>query len=322
LSVELAAPGSEPPRVVALAGGVGAARFLEGLVQVVEPARVTAVVNTGDDAEFYGLLVSPDVDIVLYTLAGLVDPDQGWGVREDSFHTLEMLGRYGQETWFRLGDRDLATHIYRTYLSRQGARPSEVAEALRRHLGVVVPIRPMSDQPVRTQVRTRDGWLAFQDYFVKRRAADEVLDIRLAGIEAAQPGPGVINALERAEVVVVCPSNPLVSIGTILAVPGVREALCQRTLPIVAVSPIVAGATIKGPADRMMRGLGMEVSAVGIAETYRDFLDVLVLDEQDRALRGRVEELGIRAVVADTIMRDAAAKAQLAGITLQAAGLR
>jgi len=322
LSVEHPPSASEPPRVVALAGGVGAARFLEGLVQVVEPARVTAVVNTGDDAEFYGLFVSPDVDIVLYTMAGLVDPDQGWGVRGDSFYALEMLGRYGQETWFRLGDRDLATHIYRTHLSRQGATPSEVAETLRRHLGVEVSILPMSDQPVRTQVRTHDGWLAFQDYFVKRQAADDVLDIRFAGIEAAQPGPAVVDAIERADIVVVCPSNPLVSIGTILAVPGIRQALCQRTLPVVAVSPIVGGATIKGPADRMMRGLGMEVSAVGIAEAYRDFLDVLVLDEQDRGLRGRVQELGVRVVVADTIMRDAATKAQLAGVTLHAAGLR
>lgn len=322
MSAEPLHTGPEALRVVALAGGVGAARFLEGLVQVVEPARVTAVVNTGDDAEFHGLQVSPDVDIVLYTLAGLVDPDQGWGIQEDSFHTLEMLGRYGQETWFRLGDRDLATHIYRTKLSRQGTTPGEVTEALRRHLGVEVRILPMSDQPVRTEVRTPDGWLAFQDYFVKRRAADDVHDIRFAGIEAARPGPGVLDAIERAEIAVLCPSNPLVSIGTILAVPGIRETFCRRTLPVVAVSPIVGGTTIKGPADRMMRGLGMEVSPVGIAEAYREFLDVLVLDEQDRALCDRVEALGIRAVVTDTIMRDASAKARLAEVTLRAAGPR
>jgi LPPG:FO 2-phospho-L-lactate transferase len=305
--------------VVALAGGVGAARFLEGLVRVVDPARLTVVVNTGDDAEFYGLYVSPDVDIVLYTLAGLVDPAQGWGVRGDTYHLQEMLGRYGRETWFRLGDRDLATHVHRTELLRRGATLSQVADDLRRGLGLELTVLPMSDQPVRTRVRTPEGWLPFQEYFVKRRALDEVMEIALDGVELAGPAPGVLEAIRAADAVIVCPSNPLVSIGTILAVPGVRGALRERSGGRVAISPIVGGGTIKGPADRMMRGLGMEVSAVGVAEAYRDFLDVLVLDEQDRDLAPRVEALGIRAVVTDTIMRDLDTKVALAETTVAAA---
>ena len=304
--------------VVALAGGVGAARFLEGLVRVVPPADVTAIVNTGDDAEFYGLHVSPDVDIVLYTLAGLVDPGQGWGIAEDTYHALDMLERYGRETWFRLGDRDLATHIHRTDLLRRGATLTEVADDLRRRLGLAVRLVPMSDQPVRTRIRTPLGWLPFQEYFVKRRTADEVLEIEFAGAQQARPAPGAVEAIEQAGLVVVCPSNPLVSIGTILAVPGIRQALRTCPAPVVAVSPIVGGATLKGPADRMMRGLGLEVSAVGVAEAYRDFLDVLVLDERDRDLAPRVEELGVRAAVVDTIMRDLPAKQRLAAATLAA----
>ena len=287
-------------------------------MRVVDPVGVTAIVNTGDDAEFYGLHVSPDVDIVLYTLAGLVDQGQGWGVREDSFNTLDMLGRYGRETWFRLGDRDLATHIHRTELLRQGATLSDVAEDLRRRLALDVCVRPMSDQPVRTQIRTPDGWLQFQEYFVQRRTADDVLEVRFDGASEARPAPGVPEAIEEADVAIICPSNPLVSIGTILAVPGIRDALVRRERPVVAVSPIVGGAAIKGPAARMMETLGMEVSAVGVAAAYREFLDVLVLDAEDRALAPRVEALGVRAVVADTIMRDLDAKVSLARTVLEA----
>lgn len=308
-------------RIVVLAGGVGAARFLEGVVQAVDPARVTAVVNTGDDAEFYGLTVSPDVDIVLYTLAGLVEPSQGWGIRGDSYAALEMLERLGREHWFLLGDRDLAVHIHRTELLRQGRTPTEVTDDLRRRLGLAVEVLPMTDQRVRTTIRTPDGWLPFQEYFVRRRAADEVLEIRYDGVEQAAPAPGLLDRIRDAAVVLVSPSNPLVSVGTILAVPGVRDALRATAAPVVGVSPIVGGATIKGPADRMMRGLGMEVSAVGVARAYADFLDVLVLDQQDAALAGQVEALGVRAVVTDTIMRDQAVKRALARTALQAAGV-
>lgn len=307
--------------VVVLAGGVGAARFLEGVVQAVEPARVTAIVNTGDDAEFYGLTVSPDVDIVLFTLAGIVEPSQGWGIRNDTFNTLDMLDKLGRERWFLLGDRDLAVHIHRTELLRQGKTPSEVTDDLRRRLGLSVRIIPMSDQPVRTTIRTPDGWLPFQEYFVRRRAQDEVLEIRYAGAESAQPAPGLLEAIAGASAVLISPSNPLVSVGTILALPGVRDALRATAARIVGVSPIVGGATIKGPADRMMRGLGMEVSAAGVARAYKDFLDVLVIDRQDAELAPRVEAEGVRAVVADTIMRDLDVKRALARLCLEQASL-
>lgn len=307
--------------VVVLAGGVGAARFLEGVVQVVDPSTVTAIVNTGDDTEFYGLSVSPDVDIVLYTLGGIVEQAQGWGVKADTYNTLNMLERLGRERWFLLGDADLAVHIHRTELLRQGLTPTQVTEDLRQRLNVQVRVLPMSDQPVRTQIRTPEGWLAFQEYFVHRRAEDEVLEIRYAGSETAQPSPGLLDAINSASVVLISPSNPLVSVGTILSVAGVRDALKSTAAKIVGVSPIVGGATIKGPADRMMRGLGMEVSGVGVARAYADFLDVLILDNQDADLAPRVEETGVRAVVTDTIMRDLEVKKALTEVALRAAGL-
>jgi LPPG:FO 2-phospho-L-lactate transferase len=307
--------------VVVLSGGVGGARFLEGVVQAVDPGRVTVVVNTGDDTEFYGLTVSPDVDIVLYTLSGLVEPSQGWGVRGDTYAALEMLERLGRERWFLLGDRDLAVHIHRTELLHQGKTPSEVADDLRRRLGLAVRVLPMSDQPVRTTIRTPDGWLPFQEYFVHRRAQDEVLEIGYAGSETALPAPGLLDAIAEASAVLISPSNPLVSVGTILALAGVRDALRTTQARIVGISPIVGGATIKGPADRMMRGLGMEVSAVGVARAYKDFLDVLVIDQQDAALAPAIEAEGVRAVVADTIMRDMEVKRALAHLTLEQAGL-
>lgn len=314
-------PDALPRDVVVLAGGVGAARFLEGVVQAIDPSRVTAIVNTGDDAEFYGLVVSPDVDIVLFTLAGIVEPSQGWGIRDDTFNALDMLDKLGRERWFLLGDRDLAVHIHRTELLRQGQTPSDVTDDLRRRLGLAVRVLPMSDQPVRTTIRTPEGWLPFQEYFVKRRAQDEVLEIRYDGADEAAPAPGLLDAITSASAILISPSNPLVSVGTILSLAGVRDALRSTQARIVGVSPIVGGATIKGPADRMMRGLGMEVSAVGVARAYADFLDVLVIDQQDAELAAAVEAEGVRAVVADTIMRDLDVKRALATVTLEQAGL-
>jgi LPPG:FO 2-phospho-L-lactate transferase len=307
--------------IVALAGGVGAARFLEGLVAVVEPAEVVAIVNTGDDAVFHGLHVAPDLDTVLYTLAGLVEPSQGWGVRADTYNTLEMLGRYGRETWFLLGDRDFATHIARTELLRQGLPLSEVTDRLRSALGVQIRLLPMTDQAVGTLVRTPDGVLPFQEYFVHRRAEPEVLEIIYGGMAEAQPAPGVLETIGSARSLIICPSNPLVSVGTILAIPGVRAALETAPARRVAISPIVAGGTIKGPADRMMRGLGLEVSAFGVAQIYRGLIDVMVIDRVDEGLAPRIRaELGLEVVVADTIMRDAEAKASLARVALEAVG--
>jgi len=303
--------------IVTLAGGVGAARFLEGLVQVVPPETITAIVNTGDDFELHGLHIAPDLDIVTCTLAGVIDRAQGWGITDDSYACLEWLGRLGAPTWFNLGDRDLALHIQRTALLRAGHTLSQVVEQFRRAFGVTVRILPMSDQPVPTHVLTPAGELHFEEYFVQRRAADEVLGVRFAGVEQAAPAPGVPDAILEAETVILAPSNPIVSIGPILAVPGIRAALRQTSAPVVAVSPIVGGAAIKGPAVPLMRAAGLEISAVGIAQTYRDLLDVLVIDQVDAALKDAVEALGIRAIVTDTIMRGPAEKANLARVALQ-----
>ena len=320
--------------IAVLCGGVGAARFLSGLVRVVDPARVTAIVNVGDDAEFHGLHVSPDLDTVLYTLAGMVDETTGWGVRADTSHVQEALARLGRDTWFRLGDADLATHIHRTALLREGLPLSGVTERLRRAFGIGATLLPATDDTQATMVRTDDGWLAFQDYFVRRGSRDVVREVRFnsntrpaPGVLAAEvrfdsgarPAPGVLVAIAEAEVVIVAPSNPIVSIGPVLAVEGVRTALVATAATIVAVSPIVGGQALKGPAAAMLASLGHEVSAAGVAALYADFLDVLVIDEQDADLAPRVTALGVRPVVAPTIMRDAAAKAALARAVLDAA---
>lgn len=307
--------------IVVLAGGVGAARFLQGLVQVVPQERIIVIGNTGDDREFYGLHVSPDLDIVTYTLAGVVDEAQGWGIRGDTYTAMQQLTAYGNEDWFLLGDRDLATHIHRTNLLRQGKALSDVTDDLRQRFGLSIRLLPMSDQPVATHVRTPAGLLHFEEYFVQRRAADEVQDVVFVGAETARPAPGVLDALKQAEAILIAPSNPIVSIGSILAVPGIHDVLHEASGMVVAVSPIVGGAPIKGPADKLMRGLGLDVSAVGVARCYRDFLDVMVVDEKDAHLLPAIEDLGIPAVATNTIMRDMAAKAELARQVLMAAGL-
>jgi LPPG:FO 2-phospho-L-lactate transferase len=307
--------------IVVLAGGVGAARFLQGLVQVVPQERLTTIVNTGDDRDFYGLHVSPDLDIVMYTLAGIVDESHGWGIHNDTYTTMQQLTSYGNEDWFLLGDRDLATHIHRTHLLRQGKTLSEVTDNLRTQLDLQMRILPMSDEPIATHIATPAGLLHFQEYMVKRRCADEVLDVTFVGASEARPAPGVLDAIKDAEVILIAPSNPIVSIGSILAVPGIHDALHEASGMVVAVSPIVGGTPIKGPADKLMRGLGIDVSAVGVARCYRDFLDVMVIDEQDSHLLSEIEDLGIPALATNTIMRDNATKAALARTVLEATGL-
>jgi LPPG:FO 2-phospho-L-lactate transferase len=307
--------------IVVLAGGVGAARFLEGVVQVIPQAELTVIVNTGDDRDFYGLHVSPDIDIILYTLAGIVDASHGWGIRDDTHFTMQQLTSYGNEDWFLLGDRDLATHIHRTNLLRQGMTLSEVTDNLRAHFGLALRVLPMSNQPVTTHIQTPAGLLHFQEYMVKRRTADEVQDVVFVGASVARPAPGVLDAIKEAEAILIAPSNPIVSIGTLLAVPGIHDALHETQGMVVAVSPIIGGAPIKGPADKLMRGLKMDVSAVGVARCYRDFLDVMVIDEQDAHLSTAIEDLGIPTLVTNTIMRDDTIKAALARSVLQAAGL-
>ncbi len=304
--------------ITVLAGGVGAAKFLRGLIDVVDAASVIVIGNTADDEEFLGLHVSPDLDTVVYTLSDAVHPEQGWGLADETFHVLEQARRLGEEAWFLLGDKDIATHLLRTRLLREGRSLSETTEHIARAFGLRCRLLPMSDDRVRTIVATDAGELSFQEYFVRRRQQDEVRALRFDGAEAARPAPGVLEAIADAGAVIVAPSNPFVSIGPILALPGVRQALVETKAPVAAVSPIVGGQALKGPADRMLASLGHDVSATGVARLYADFLDVLVLDTQDAALAPEVESLGVRAAVSDTVMRDAASRRALAEATLKA----
>lgn len=309
--------------IVALAGGVGAARFLRGLVRVVDPGSVTVVVNTADDDRFHGLAVSPDLDTVTYTLAGAEHPEQGWGLAGESFQVMDALERYGAPTWFRLGDRDLATHLFRTQRLDSGATLTEVTEEIATAWGVQPRLLPMSDDRIATRVSVRypDGRtadLAMQEWFVRERCEPAVVAVDFAGAATASPGPDVLDAIATADTILVCPSNPVISIGPILAVPGIRDALVARRSRVVGVSPIIAGAPVKGPADRLMDPLGIEVSCVGVARAYREFCGTLVIDSTDAARRAEVEATGLHAVVADTLMTDARVAAALAQHTLDA----
>ena len=303
--------------ITALAGGVGAARFLTGLVKLVNEKDLYVIVNTGDDIELFGLHISPDVDIVTYTLAGIVDEEKGWGIRGDTFHCLEALKKFNGETWFNLGDKDLATHIFRTNLLNRGVKLSEVTAQVSRLLGLKVTVLPMTDDRFETRVLIEDGSVHFEEYFVKRGAKEEVLGVEFFGVDEAKPAPGVLEAIREAERVIVCPSNPIVSIGTILAVNGVRDALRQTDAKKVAVSPIIAGAPVKGPADKLLRGLGFEVSAFSVAKLYSDFLDVFVLDAADAAERDKIEKLGIEVKVTNTLMKNLEDKIELARAVLE-----
>ncbi len=299
-------------RLTALAGGVGAAKLLSGLAEVLPPEDLTVIVNTGDDFHWMGLYVCPDIDTVTYTLAGLANPITGWGVKDDTFSALDRLGQMGCETWFKVGDRDLATHIFRTALLQSGRTLSEVTKELCRQNGVAVRILPMTDSHVPTMVDTEEGILAFQEYFVHRQCLPVVRGLSYQGMMAAAPAPGVIDAILKADAIVLCPSNPYISIGPILAVPGVRGAMSRTAARVLAVSSIVAGAALKGPTASMMRQLGDECSAAGVACMYRDFLDVFVLDRRDRNLLGTVSKMDIEAHLADTVMDSEKSKHSLA----------
>ncbi len=306
--------------IVVLAGGVGGAKLAEGL-QAQLGDRLAVVVNTGDDCWRHGLFVMPDHDTVLYTLAGMEQAGPGWGIEDDSHAVMDQLGVYGEETWFTLGDRDLALHVVRTARLRDGGRLTEVCLGLQRSLGVAAHILPMADQPVATEVRTPDGWLEFQEYFVHRRQAPEVLEVQFEGLDAARPTAEVVAAVGAASGIVIAPSNPLVSIGPILAVPGMRDLLGaarSRGVRVAAVSPIVGGRALKGPADRMLVSLGHEATATAVAAMYADLVDVFVLDRADAALAPAVAALGPRTQVIDTIMGDDASRARLAAEVLTA----
>jgi LPPG:FO 2-phospho-L-lactate transferase len=299
-------------KVAALAGGVGGAKLLVGLDRVLEPGDLTAIVNTGDDATVYGVHVSPDVDIVTYWLAGVADTERGWGLRDDTFHVVDAIEGIGGAAWFRLGDRDMATCIHRTERLAAGLSLSAVTDEIRRALGVDTTILPMSDDPVRTIIECGDGrHLEFQEWFVKERCEPAVAGISFDGLPDAKPGPAVVDAIQGAEVVVVCPSNPIVSIGPILELAGVRDAL--RAHPrVIAVSPLVNGAPLKGPADKLLAAAGDDVSAAGVATRYADFCNAFVIDATDTTVAGAIEVLGVRCTKTDTIMTDPEASARLA----------
>lgn len=305
--------------ILALAGGVGGAKLADGLARVLPPGELVVAVNTGDDFEHLGLHVSPDLDTVMYTLAGLANPETGWGLAGESWSFLDALGRLGGETWFRIGDRDLATHVERTRRLAAGERLTGVTRALCARLGVTQDVVPMSDAPVRTVLHTRAGTLEFQHYFVRERCAPEVSAIEYRGAAEAATGPGLRAALAHPalEGIVICPSNPWLSIAPILALPGMRDAVarCPR---VVAVSPIVAGAAVKGPAAKLMRELGLPVSALEIARGYRGLAGTLVVDRADAGLAPAIEAAGLRPAVHDTLMRDAGDRVRLAHACLDA----
>ena len=303
--------------ILALAGGVGGARFLEGLIRLVPQRNLTVIGNVGDDEEVYGLHVSPDLDIVTYTLAEIVDPVKGWGIRNDTFTCQKALEQYGYGTWFNIGDRDLATQIYRTEQLRKGRSLSEVTAEIAKRLGLKIRLLPATDDDFRTHVVSNGRHMHFQDYMVRLQTRPRVDRVLFHGSRSARPAKGVLRSIQQADGIIVCPSNPIVSIGAILTVPRIRRALCKARCRIVAISPIIGGKTIKGPADKLMRSLGVEPSVVGVAQVYRDFLDTLIIDRVDGDLEKRIEVLGIKVVITDTIMRSLTDKVRLARIALR-----
>jgi LPPG:FO 2-phospho-L-lactate transferase len=305
-------------RVVLLAGGVGGSKVADGLANHLGQ-DLTIIVNTGDDLELHGLAIWPDHDTVAYALADLDDDLRGWGLRGESWTVMDRLEELGELSWFRLGDRDLATHLWRTDRLRAGRRPTEVALELQAAMGIAPRILPMADTPVRTEVLTADGWLEFQEYFVHRHQEPAVHEVRFRGVDEARSTPEALAALDAAEAVVIAPSNPIVSIAPILAVPGIRAAVGgvrDRGVPVVAISGIIGGKAVKGPADRMLASLGRESSAVGVAREYADLATGFVLDTVDGATATTIEGLGMRTLVTDTIMADDAGRARLAGEVL------
>ena len=304
--------------ITALAGGVGAARFLTGLNQIVKQQEIAVIGNTGDDIDLFGLHISPDLDIVAYTLAGIVDDDRGWGVKDDTYECLEMLRKLGLDTWFTLGDKDFATHIFRTDLLKKGFTLSQVTDRICQSLGLQISLIPMTDDKFETRIKVEGGSVHFEEYFVKRAAKETVLGVEFAGAAEAKPSPKVIDSIMKAERVIICPSNPIVSIGTILSVKGVRETLQKTNAKIVGISPIVAGAPIKGPADKLLRGLGLEVSAFSVAKIYADFLDSFIIDKLDAAEGDAIEALGVKVKVTNTVMKTLADKVSLARVALEA----
>jgi len=306
--------------IVVLTGGTGGAKFIDGLRQVIAPEEITIIVNTGDDLEWWGLYVSPDLDSITYVLAGLLSKERGWGVKGDTFYCLQAMGELGQPIWFHVGDRDLAVHLLRSKLLTQGKTLAEATIEIAAKLGVQARILPMSNSRVETRVGTPIGELSFQEYFVQRWYQDPVNSVRFAGIADAEPAPGVIEAIESASAVVIAPSNPVTSIGTILAVPGILDALRQTRAPVLAISPIIGGAAVSGPAGILMAAKGLPVSIAGVAEAYQDFLKILVVDTRDAKAAKQLQQPGLVVHAANTLMRTKDEKVQLARTVLSLLG--
>lgn len=290
---------------------------MQGLANVFPPEATTVIVNTGDDLQYLGCHISPDIDIVTYTLSGVVDPDKGWGIKGDTFNCLDQLAKYSAETWFRIGDRDFATHLLRTAFFQQGFNLSEVTEKIRSALRVKARIIPMTDHIVATKIKTANAVLEFQEYFVKRRFEDKVEDVTYEGATLASPAPGVVPSIEKADLIILCPSNPILSIGPILAVPGIRDSVSKTHAKIVGISPIVGGKALKGPLDRLMGNLGLEVSPYGVAQLYKGLMTGFVIDQLDKSAISKIASLGMRVLTTNTIMDSDQAKTQLARDTLK-----
>lgn len=305
-------------RITAMAGGIGASKFLLGLSRVMPSEKITIIANTGDDIELFGLRICPDIDTITYTLGGVINDKTGWGLMDDTFECLRWLAQYGEAAWFNIGDRDLATHIFRTNQLRIGRSLSEVTDSVRRALGIRPTILPMTDAYTPTRVLTDEGEMHFQEYFVRRRCEPRVREIRFDNIDAAEPAPGVVRAILDADAVIICPSNPFISIGPILAVPGVREALLETRATVVAITPIIGGRALKGPAADMLRDLGHEVSAHGVAAMYGDLLDVFILDSADARLKPEIAASGMRVLMTDTVMNTPEKKIELARLVIEA----
>jgi LPPG:FO 2-phospho-L-lactate transferase len=304
-------------KIALLAGGVGGSRLGLGLYRVMDPADLTIIANTGDDVVMHGLHVSPDPDIMTYTLAGLVNPETGWGFKDETFRVAEGLARYGRPTWFNLGDRDLATHIHRSAMLKDGATLAQAIESIRTALGVTCAVLPMTNAAVPTMLETDEGRMHLQEYFVRRKCEPRLRGIEFFGVERAEPTPGVVECLRGADTIVIAPSNPLISIGPILAVPAIRETLRELRARVTAVCPLVGGKSLKGPSDKMMLELGYDVSALGVARLYADVCSIFIVDEADADQCSGIEALGIKAVVLPTVMRTTDDKENLARAILR-----
>ncbi len=295
-----------------LAGGVGAAKFIEGLANVVNPEQLKIIVNTGDDIELFGLKICPDLDIITYTLANVVDKEKGWGFINESFNCLGILKNYYDIGWFNAGDKDLATHIYRSDLFKQGFNKAEITSKICEKLGVKSQLIPMYNEPVETFIKTPIGTMHFEEYFIKHRFEPEILDVEFRGIEQAKPVDGILKFIKNSKRIIICPSNPIVSIGTILQIKNIKEALIKVKSKVFAISPIIAGSPVKGPADRLMRSIGLEVSCVGVAKYYKEFLGHFVIDSNDCNLKVKIKNLGIKVYCFDTLMTNLNKKIELA----------